>query len=1076
MDLRQRDLEIVRQTAELLASGGALSEIFERLCVMLAQFIDASVVFIAIVDDDGPYIEFLYDHGASSRDLHRRVRDNSQTMRVAQTLKTAHFNSRRELEEQGPRIPLPLPDARDDDSNSAIFVPLRVGQQAVGVLSVQSTLPDAYSAADVHLLETCALYLAVAVDAERVRQAANELISEQGVDAVTGVATRRLFDERLRRDWLQARRNGSPLSLLLLDVDWFKRFNDAYGHVAGDACLRQVAQAARGVLSRDTDLFARYGGEEFAAILWGTDTDGAYATAERMRHAVLQLGISHAESPVGCVTLSVGVSTSVPSTALPDSLVRAADRALYAAKTAGRNRVVLDQFNASALRAGERRNTTHNLPPFTTSFLGRSEEVNAVAHALLSARLVSIVGPGGVGKTRVAVAAAERRLYAYTDGVWFVDLRSVDHPDYLISAVAHALNVTEQPGYPLSETLVRELSHRKLLLMLDNCEHLREAVAELCESIGAGAPDVTMLATTREPLRLPIERVLMLRPLDETTALALFRERSQGSDANLSSEAEREYAAAICARLDRLPLAIELAAPQLKSMSLERLHASLDDRFGLLGSLLDVVAWSYDLLDERARRLLENMSTFPSSARPDAVRDICADGELEPWDISEPLEALLEKNLVSIVGEAGNERYALLESTREFARGKLRQRGDEANVACRHVRYCRALARRIRAHVNKGETEEALALAGAEWENLRTALDRGLRQALDRAAGRSIAHALAQFWTESGRISDGAFWTAFALDDAALDGDERAEMLYAAALVAHAAGDFERLATLAEELVAIHEKGKDPRALARALNALGNARFKTGDAQTAETLYVRALAAYRMGRDRRGAAVALMNLGSLVADWKLEYGRAHKLFEEALAIFRSLGISVNAGIVLANLGEINGYQERFEDAVAYANESLSIFERLGNRTLAAWQLVDLARYWSGLKNYPEAARLLRQARRYLSDQPAFEHLANYFETAMIFTCDVEAFELSARIAGFLERYRDEHHQPRTASLLTSYGDRIERIERHAGRERFRELFAAGSNETASALQDEIDTLGIQRSALASVDGSEHTTP
>lgn len=1074
MDARERDLEIVRQTAELLASGSPFSEIFEQLCILLARFIDASVVFVAMVQDDGAFMEFAYDHGVSWRDAHVPILPGSQTAKVLQTARPVHIGSLDDLPEG--RVPLHVPGAHAEDSASAIFVPLRVGHETVGVLSVQTNRPNAYDGNDLALLETCALYLSIAVQAEGIRREARALVSEHSIDAVTAVAGRRAFDERLRRDWQRARRDGSPLSLLLLDIDWFKRFNDTYGHVAGDACLRQVAQAGRAVLPRESDLFARYGGEEFAAILWATNTDGAYTAAERIRQAVLELGIAHVESPLGCVSVSVGVSTSVPSTALPDSLVRAADRALYAAKTAGRNRVVLDQFNASALHGGEARASAHNLPSFTTSFLGRTEEVHAVAHALLGARLVTVAGTGGVGKTRVAVAAAQRRLYAYADGVWFADLRAVESPEYLVRAVAAAVGVHEQGHRPLRETLLDALRTRKLLLILDNCEHLRDAVAELCEAIALAAPDVVLLTTSREPLHLPFERVLALRPLDEETALALFSERAQAAGAVATSQEEREVLAAICARLDRLPLAIELAAPRLKAMSLERLHESLDRRFEVLGSLRAVVEWSYDLLDARARRVLENASIFSAPAEPQAIRDVCADDEIEPWDLHEPLGELIEKNLVSIVGEPGGERYALLESTREFALARLQARGEEEAVARRHVRYYRALARRVQKQLLSERSEQGITLALAEWDNLRAALDRALRGGLDPRAGRQIARALCAFWTETGRLTDGTQWCELALADPTIAPEERASVLYAGALVAHACGDFERLDQLASELVAIHERGNDQQALGQALVALGNARFKSGDAPGAEALYVRALAAHRVALDRRGIAVSLMNLGSLAADWKLEYARARKLFEESLAIFRSLGISVNAGIVLANLGEIAGYESRFDEAIAFANESLSTFERLHNQTLAAWQLVDLARYRTGLKDFAEAGRLLRQARRYLAEQPALEHVANYFETALVFACDANAPDLAARLAGYLECYRDRHHQPRNASLRISYGERLERLGRALGASELERCVREGADANATALQDEVDALGLHCAALASAEASEHTTP
>ncbi len=340
MNQTQRSLEIVRQTAELLSLGVPLSEMFERFCLMLAQFVDASVVFIAITQGEAAYLEFVYDHGVSRRDAHVRIRANSQTHRVLQTGQSIRLASRDEL--TSPAVPLHIAGSHAEDSMSALFVPLRFGGSAIGVLSLQTSRINAYTDDDLRLLETCALYVAVSVHAELVQSEMQRLAHESALDAVTGVATRRVFDQRLTEDWARARRETTTMSLLLLDVDWFKLFNDTYGHVAGDACLKQIAQAARATLDRETDLFARFGGEEFAAILWGTDVTGALRAAERMHAAVASLAIPNAQSANKHISISVGVATTVAFEENPDGLVQAADRALYAAKRSGRDRIVLD--------------------------------------------------------------------------------------------------------------------------------------------------------------------------------------------------------------------------------------------------------------------------------------------------------------------------------------------------------------------------------------------------------------------------------------------------------------------------------------------------------------------------------------------------------------------------------------------------------------------------------------------------------------------------------------------------------------------------------------------------------------
>ena len=318
----------------MLASGRPLSETFEDLCNLLAQFVAGELAFLVIVDAGEPYLEYAYDCGLTLRDAHMLVAEGSQTRRVLANGNSIRISSTDELDV--PTVPFRVPGGRNADTVSAVFVPLRVGQDILGVLSVQSNTPNAYTDDDTRLLEICALYVAVAVQADRIARRA-------AIDAVTGVATRRIFDERLQHDWARARREGTLISILMLDIDHFKLFNDTYGHIAGDTCLRQVAQAARGAIMRDADTFARYGGEEFATILWATDSAGAKEIAERMRSAIADLSIPHAETLIGKVTVSIGAASIKPTTGDSDSLLVAADHALYAAKASGRDCVFVDQ-------------------------------------------------------------------------------------------------------------------------------------------------------------------------------------------------------------------------------------------------------------------------------------------------------------------------------------------------------------------------------------------------------------------------------------------------------------------------------------------------------------------------------------------------------------------------------------------------------------------------------------------------------------------------------------------------------------------------------------------------------------
>ncbi len=263
-----RDSDLVRQTAELFCEAGPLSDIFERFCVLLARYVDASVVFIALESRDGTYIEFAYDHGVTIRDAHVRIREESQSFRVMHSGESLLMRGPDDLPAE--LVPLQIPGASKEDSASAIFVSLRFGLRPIGVFSVQSDKPDAYDQHDVQLLETCALYVAA------------------GLQPAGETASRRVFEERLRTQWNRARREDIAMSVILMDLDFFKSFNQTYGPLAGDSCLAQVAQAARVCVDHDAGVFARYGGEQFGAILLGATPDDALRAAESMREAVCE--------------------------------------------------------------------------------------------------------------------------------------------------------------------------------------------------------------------------------------------------------------------------------------------------------------------------------------------------------------------------------------------------------------------------------------------------------------------------------------------------------------------------------------------------------------------------------------------------------------------------------------------------------------------------------------------------------------------------------------------------------------------------------------------------------------------
>lgn len=1038
--VRDRDREIVRLTAELLSSGVSLAELFEKFCMLLAQFVDASVVFIAIGSADNASIEFSYDHGASRNDP-RPVNPASQTQRVLQSGASLLMRSRDDF--HGPLVPLRMQDEAEDDSISACFVPLRFGNQVIGVLSVQSPHEGAYDEDDLHLLETCALYVAVAVHADEIRSKKDAFESAASIDALTGVANRWAFDQHLKAEWRHARRDGQPISLVMLDIDWFKPFNDTYGHVAGDACLEQVASAMQACMTRETDLVARYGGEEFAAILCATDADGAAAVAERIRASIEALHIPHLGSAFGKVTACCGTATAIAAGESPDVLVRTADRALYAAKTAGRNQVICETIGVDAVSARSSL-PGNNLRACGTTFVGRNQELAAVSRLLDAARVVTLTGPGGIGKTRLALAAAQHRLFNYLDGVWVVDLSAVRDAEFLDAAIAGVLGIPEQGAQDLHAIVLHDLRSKNRLLVFDNCEQLAAAVAALVQEVAAPGGAARMLVTSRTPLGVPSEACYELAPMEEEDATALFKERAGETDPGFEPARAVEIAA-LCRELGRLPLAIELAAAHVKTMTPQAIVESL----GVLrdgGSAGSMIAWSYGRLTADERHLFENLSVFPASFDADAARDVCSDERLDPWDVAPLLRGLVVKHLVVAEPSERGERYRLLESVRDFAAARAHARADQPQTRRRHIGYFRAFAQRSGEQIERGGLESALGAIAGEWENIRTALHRGLVEACDAGAGRTIVLAIRRYWAESGQFAEGRHWIERALETLAPDDSaERGELLYAKALMAHSSGDFMALDEIAAELLHVYERTGNAHGRAKALNALGNAKFHAGDRARAETLYREALDGYRAAGDRRGAAVALMNLGSLEADLRLNFAAARTLFEQSLECFRDLGISVNMATVLANLGEICAHEGDYAGALSYASESIKVSERLGNESLAAWQLANIAHYRLERGEVDLAAGALRAAYKKLRAQRQTEFTAHYADGVAILFFKLGLYDLSAQIWGFAQAYRDAEHTPRLPSTRRRF-ERVRRsLERRLGHEAFRRHLVAGQH-------------------------------
>jgi predicted ATPase/class 3 adenylate cyclase/DNA-binding CsgD family transcriptional regulator len=471
----------------------------------------------------------------------------------------------------------------------------------------------------------------------------------------------------------------------------------------------------------------------------------------------------------------------------------------------------------------------NNLPAQLTSFVGRGDELVEVERLLTRERLVTLSGSGGCGKTRLAVQAAAALADRWPDGVWWVDLGPVRDPSLVAKLTASTLGVLVDPGAGPLRALTQQLPARRLLLCLDNCEHLLDASAALADALLRACPDVSVLTTSREPLGVPGEMVWRVPPLNDDEAVRLFADRAVQVRPEFAVDGTTEEPVrTVCRRLDGIPLAIELAAAWVRVLSPAQIAAGLDQRFRLLTgaprgvihrqqTLAASVDWSHDLLDEIDKTLFRRLGVFTGGFSLDAARATCAGECLDEGDVLDALGRLVDKSLVLVDDHGGEARYRLLETVREYADDRLHAAGETAATRDRHLNCFLALAEAAEPELERADQDAWLARLETEHDNLRAALEWGL-SAADPEPGKRLAAALPQLWYLHGHANEGINFLRQAI---ALAPDDRSFLqtsLHAgAALVAVAAGNFEVLTASTKQGYEIATANGDERNAGRCL-------------------------------------------------------------------------------------------------------------------------------------------------------------------------------------------------------------------------------------------------------------------
>ena len=671
----------------------------------------------------------------------------------------------------------------------------------------------------------------------------------------------------------------------------------------------------------------------------------------------------------------------------------------------------------------------NNLPQLVSSFVGRESEIAEVRALVSDSRLLTLSGAGGVGKTRLALQVATEELDDFADGVCLVELASSAEPEFVTSTVASSLLVREEPGRPLLETLVNALSDRFLLMVLDNCEHLLVASAEFVDAILRSCPGVSVLATSREPLGIAGERVYrvpslsvpsidqVLRPEKARTfdAIQLFVDRAT---AHLSGfrldDSNATRVASICRQLDGMPLAIELAAARVSSLSLADIEERLNNQLRLLTgggrttlprqqTLRALVDWSYGLLDEREREVLCRLSVFAGGWTLEAAEAVCSRRRLEASDVVDILGSLVDKSLVQTDSANGYLRYRLLETIRQYAAERLFQSSESEEASAQaHAEFFLYLAEQAGSHLaggdhavwfdrleieydnirnafaflisEHGSPEDALRLAIALrhfWfcnylregsEMLETALERLEANPSRLAASARVVAAYLRFEQGQYRAAQEHFEDVARVATSLGDPAAASRAFGGLGLVASHQGDIATSIAMTDESLRLARTTDDRSVIADAFNNRAAVRSKLGD-PGAELDATEALSRFRAMDNRMGVARTLQHLAILeLKRADLISARSH--IEECLEIRRAMRVTGELQTTLYDLGLLELLENDAVSAKRTFIEVLTAACRIGDRAFIPFALLGLA-FCAGMTNEPGRATTLHGAAAHL---------------------------------------------------------------------------------------------------------------
>ncbi|MET0442213.1 MAG: adenylate/guanylate cyclase domain-containing protein [Casimicrobiaceae bacterium] len=627
--------------------------------------------------------------------------------------------------------------------------------------------------------------------------------------------------------------------------------------------------------------------------------------------------------------------------------------------------------NFPALRELEA--TPNNLPQQLTSFIGREREREEIEEMLGGTRLLTLLGMGGLGKTRLSLQVGTSMMDAYPDGVWFIDLQTVRDDALVASETARVLGVREEPGRPLLQTLCAHLKTRKLMLIIDNCEQVIEVCADVANAILRSAPEVRIIATSRIALRVPGEQTYVVQPLPvpmrnadaetlaKSTSVQLFVQRAKLHKPSFDlTEKEAPAVAELVYRLEGIPLAIELAAARVRSLSVADINKRLNDRYKILTggdrtlqarqqTLRALIDWSYDLLEDNEQILLARLSVFAGGFELPAIEAICGTDPLDVADVLDIITSLVEKSLLRVEDGEDGARYRMLETIRDYAREKLLMRDEQIATGVAHANYFLTVAR----SGNQGldGPDEALWMRRLEdaLDDLRAAISLALNGGADPVLSVRFEAALMGFWLLRGYVSEGRGYVRASL---ALPGVRESDSayghaLYVGAALADSQGFHSEAQQLLDECLALRRKMDHKFDLACTLSTRALVMLHAGRAAEAREDESEAVDLFRQTEHRFGEAMSLLHLGQIEA-YEGNNASAREHLEQAVSLAREIDYGEVEGEGELLLGQVAFNSDDLAEAVARFERSLQVClaaeERRGQAT-ASWWLgkTDLAR-------------------------------------------------------------------------------------------------------------------------------------